>query len=417
MKTSFTRKLSLADLTYAASGYRLDHPNQLVCQLVIKGVGRIPDQHLSEAAAEVTRYCPSVRFRLKGFWIAKFWSASGPLPRVRSVIYDWDGHSEHQDFLDTPLDLIAGPVAEIVQVIGRNTYLVFRVHHAVTDGMGLMEFAQAFFQVLNQAKPRHFLSKVTLEKMPPGNLAAIPPPVSDAPVPYPLQSPAAGVDRSRIWKRITLPGNDAKILLKTMLAIAALSRRETSVPVRIHMPVSLRRHVPEERSLANLIGMLRIDVEATDTERELVKKIKKVMADKQELPIAVNSVTSKLAFLFPLMVLHLLEKLTIKKLLQQPRFRCSGTTSHVGNIRLDDVSTEKFKADTVFGIPVPPLGTPIMAVIMTNENSTEIVVSANKTLIDDAAMDELVNKLTALIESYRTRSRAIAKSLPNVASA
>ncbi len=174
----------------------------------------------------------------------------------------------------------------------------------------------------------------------------------------------------------------------------------------MHMPVSLRRHVPEERTLANLIGMLRIDVVAGDRERELVRKIKKTMADKQELPIAVNSVTSKLAFVFPLMLLRWFEQLAIKKLLRQPRFRCSGTASHVGNVDLAEFSTEHFSALSAFGIPVPPLGTPLMVVMMTNDNCTEIVISANKTLISDTDMEDLEDKLTVLIESYGARSSA-----------
>lgn len=405
MMFSFARRLSLSDLTYAASGYRKNHPNQLVCQLVVQGIGRIPEHRMQDAVAEVVQYCPIVRARLKGFWFAKYWSSGGPLPSVRTILHDWNGQCQDQlAFIDTPLDLLVGPVAEIVQVVGRNTYLVFRVHHAVTDGVGLLEFALAFFKVLNRDKPEYYDSNVTLENMPPGNLAAIPDAVTAARIPYSLRNLENDyMDRARLWRRITLPGNDKKILLKTMLAISSLARGKTSDPVRIHMPVSLRRHVPAERSLANLIGMLRIDVAATDSDKELVRKIKQAMVNKQELPIAVNSVTSKLAFLFPLMLLHLLEKIAIKKLLQRPKFCCSGTTSHVGTVQLQLLSGEYFRAQSAFGIPVPPLGTPLMAVIMSNECLTEIVLSANKTLISETEMDDLVEKLSLAIAGYGSR--------------
>ncbi|MEE2729407.1 MAG: hypothetical protein VYA55_01240 [Pseudomonadota bacterium] len=416
MKTSYTRRLSLADLTYAASGYRSSHKNQLLCQLIVRGQGRIPEHRMLDAAAEVSRYCPIMRSRLKGVWFAKYWSASGPLPRVRTVNLDWDGQcQEGLDFIDTPLDLIVGPVAEIVQVVGRSTYIVFRAHHAITDGIGMLEFAQAFFKVLNGAEPVYYGSPVTLEKMPPGNLEAIPPGVSAASTPYPLaQENPELIRRERIWRQLTLPGNDKKILLKVMLALSAMARGKDSGAVRLHMPVSLRRYVPNENTLANLFGMLRIDVNVGDDEKVLVKKIKRAMADRQELPIAVNSVTSKLAFLFPLLALHFLEKLAIKKLLGRPRFRCSATTSYGGTLNLQEFSTEHFTAKTVFGIPVPPLGTPLMVAIMSNENSTEIVVSANRTLISDESMDQLVQQLHDLIQGYSTRSRATKTELQAV---
>ena len=419
MKTSFTRRLSLADLTYAASGYRIHHSNQLLCQLIIKGVGKIPEHKLLDACAEVARYCPIVRSRLKGLWIAKYWSASGPLPRVRTINQDWDGQThEGVDFLDAPLDLITGPVAEIVQVVGRNTYIVFRVHHAVTDGVGMLEFAQSFFKVMNRDKPDYYTSPITLEKMPHGNLEAIPPRVTDAAVPYKLKEVKDGeVDRGRTWRRLTIPGNDKKILLKTMLAIAVLARGKTDLPVRIHMPVSLRRYVPQERTLANLFGMLRIDVEASDHERELIKKIKKAMADRQKLPIAVNSVTSKVAFVFPLFLLHLVEKIAMKKLLSQPKFRCSATTSHGGTLKLSDISTEYFSARSACGVPVSPLGTPLMVVSMSNENCTEVVITANNTLISEIDMDDLADKLRHLIDGYTARSRVFKSDLPVAASA
>lgn len=409
---SFTRKLSLSDITYAASGYRFSHDNQLICQLVVEGRGEIAEPALQQAARDLALSCPALRSRLKGFWIAKYWTSRGPLPRVRTLYREWDGHCQPGlEFIDTPLDLIRGPVAEIVQVIGRATYIVFRVHHAVTDGVGLMEFSRAFFNVLNGKSVDAFDSKVRLEDLPGGNIEAIPASVLDAAIPYTLRSSEAdtgdsdvSLDRSRHWRLISVPGADNKILMKVMLAIAEQARGDSKQAVRINMPVSLRRHIPQERSLANLIGMLRIDIAPGDDFKILLTKIKQAMAQKQELPIAVNSLTSKLAFVLPFMLLRLLEKKAIQALLSRPRFRCSGTASHIGHVDLEAYSNDVFTAKRVYGIPVPPLGTPLMAVMVNNHKSTEIVVSANRTLISDHTMDELVERLQSLIDGYGKHS-------------
>lgn len=402
-ETSFSRKLSLSDVSYAASGYRQHHDHQLVCQLVVQGQGRIAEPALLQAVQEVARFCPAARVRLRGWWVAKRWSACGPLPRVRVVQREWDGlYHPGLDFIDTSLDLIAGPVAEVVQVVGRSTYLVFRAHHAVMDGVGLMDFARALFKLLNGIEPERYDSKVRLEDLPPGNVAAIPSPVSQAQIPFVPQA-AAALDRSRLWRRVSLPGTDNKILLKTMLALSRLAGDDPVSPVRIHMPVSLRRHIRQERSLSNLIGMLRMDIDVADDCKAVVRKIKQAMGEQQELPVAVNSITSKLAFAVPLMVLHCLQSLVIRSVLQRPRFRCSATTSHIGFVDLQACSTATFAAHTVFGIPVPPLGTPVMVVMMTNQHSTEMVVSVNRTLLNDEGADALVARLRALIEQYGER--------------
>lgn len=399
----FRRRLSLADLIYAASGYREDDQNQLVSQLIIEGEGELPESTLQQAVVNVAIANPAVRSRLRGYWGVKFWSASGPQPRIRTIYQEWDGHFHNGlSFIDKPLDLITGPVAEIIQVVGTKTFLVFRIHHAVTDGVGLMDFARNVFHALNAKEPEKFLSTLTVEKMPPGNLKAMPPKVCDAATPFPLE-PAnlSTVDRSRVWNRLTIPGSDAKILLKTILAIADLARGESEQSIRIHVPASLRRHAPEEKTSANLVGMVRLDVEKNDDCRSLVRKFNARLEEKQELPIAVNSLTSKLMFWIPLRLLQKLERASVQKLLKQPRFTCSGTASYIGKVDINEFSCVAFSAHSLFGIPVTPLGSPLMAVLISNQNGTEIVLTVNRTLISDDSMKNLSEKFANRVHAYK----------------
>ena len=399
---TYTRKFSLADLIYAASGYRQHDQNQLVSQVVVEGHGTIEESDLKHAVETVSVSCPATRARLRGAWGFKHWSATGPLPHVRTIHQEWDGQYQNGlSFIDKPLDLIRGPVAEIIQVVGTKTFLVFRIHHAVTDGVGLMDFVHSIFLALNQLQPEPFYSKITVEKMPPGNIKAIPPKVSNAALPYPLNSEPQAPDRSRVWRRLSVAGKDHKILLKVILALAELARQDKQQTIRIHVPASLRRHVPNERSSANLVGMVKLDISPEDDCRTLVKKFNARLEEKQELPIAVNSLSSKLALWIPLCVLHKIEKFALSKLLAQPRFSCSGTASSLGKLKLKEYSTETFQAQSCYGIPIPPLGSPVMAVIMSSEASTEIVLSVNRTLISDSAMDTMSEKFHSLVMSLK----------------
>ncbi len=399
----FTRKLSLSDLIYAASGYKESDQNQLVCQLIVEGRGSIDEQVLQKAVEKAAHSNPAIRAQLRGFWGIKYWSSTGPLPRIKTIHQEWDGHyRQDSTFIDKPLDLIHGPVAEIIQVIGEKTYLVFRIHHAVTDGVGLMDYVRCVFQALNHQQSESFYSKVTVERLPPGNLKAIPPKVTNALIPFPLDNMNhQEFDRSRLWTRLIIPGKDNKILLKTILAIAELARGCSEESIRIHVPASLRRHVPREKTSANLIGMVRLDVEKSDTCRTLVKKFNARLEEKQELPIAANSLTSKLTFWVPLRLLRKLEKMAMGKMLERPRFQCSGTASSLGKIEFQEFSTDTFKANGCYGIPVPPLGSPLMAVLVSHDNATEIVLSANRTLISECSMGKISEQFKQIIEISR----------------
>lgn len=62
----------------------------------------------------------------------------------------WDGRSEiGAEFIDaTALSLEEGPAAElIVAGTGKATKVIFRVLHAVHDGMGVMHCFQELFRV------------------------------------------------------------------------------------------------------------------------------------------------------------------------------------------------------------------------------------------------------------------------------
>lgn len=401
----FKRKFSLSDLIYAATGYRRQHQHQLVSQLVVEGTGSIAEAHLQNAISKVTASTPACRVRLRGVWGFKYWCADGKPPAVRTLQQEWNGcHDAKLNFIDTPLDLLQGPVAEVVQVVGSKTFLVFRVHHAVMDGVGLVDFVKSVFCALRDEPMENYHSTITVEKLPPGNIAAIPKSINDAAIPFALRhNDTDTIDRARIWQRIPLEGKDSRILLRTILALAHVTRNvdDSTDEVRLHIPVSLRRHLPDEKSSANLIGMLRLDIDKNDSIRSLVKKMGQQLDQQQELPIAANSLSSMLTFWIPLKLVRALEKRYFNAFFRQPKFRCSGIVTSLGNIDLEDCHQGDFIAKSAFCIPVSPLGSPVIVSILSNEQGGELVLSASLALISESEMDSLAQRLHHCLQSAK----------------
>ena len=125
----FERPLSMADLGYISFGYRSTDIDQDVSQSVIEGKGVIDEAELQRAVSVVAKALPACQFVLTGTARARHWKAAGPLPEVRTIHRDWDGHyREDLDFLERTFDLCRGPVAEVVQVVSRKTFFVFTIY-------------------------------------------------------------------------------------------------------------------------------------------------------------------------------------------------------------------------------------------------------------------------------------------------
>lgn len=399
----FSRRLSLSDLAYIASGYRKGDNHQVVCHLMVEGEGEIPEQELARAVQIAACSNPVIRMRMAGFWGCKYWRADGPLPKVSTLYQEWDGqYNPDLEFIDSSLDLIEGPVAEIVQVVGTRTYIMFRIHHGVTDGMGIIEFATAVFDALNQRKPQSYLSRIRLEDLPEGNFYGRPPVVKRAVPPFSIADASErNIERSRLWQRLTIPGKDSRILLRTILAIARVALANEQGPVRILVPVSLRRHVPEKQSSANLVGMVRLDITEQDNLRTLARQFGKKLDSKEELPVAVRSVTSRLTFWVPLFLLRALERILVNAHLKSARFGSTATVSSIGTQELHRFTYGQFIPSSVIGFPVPPLGTPLVILLSSNENQSELVLSVSRGLSDAAGLDKLTQRIAQELKNAK----------------
>lgn len=394
--TQFTREMSLLDIGYASSGSRKRDKGQVIIQCVIEGQGVFAESELRAAIEQVAEATPACRMAIRGRWGFKRWQADGPLPSFRTLHRAWDGqHSDHLDFLDAPLDLFSGPVIDIIQVVSTNTYLVFRIHHAVMDGVAAMAFMQNIFRALRGEALENHHSVLTTEKLKQENQAAQKPaPLLEAlnPLgkPETVQLPR---QRERIWHRISMRGNEFLALPKVMLILSQAARRKSPGLVRMRMPISLRRHAADEKTSANLTGMIQLDIEEQDTIRTLVKKFNQKLAEHKELAYQNPSIAALLVKWVPFRLLQAIGRFIINVNFKRRLYYFSGTISSLGMIDLADYSTDKFAAQSVFGVPILPYTTPLFVSICGSNRSTEITLAVSKHLISDGNFTDLCNEL------------------------
>lgn len=392
----FTRPLSFVDLWYASSGSRYHQKLQAINQCVIEGCGVLTEHALRSAIEKVAVATPACRMVIRGRWGFKHWRADGPLPTLKIMHYSWDGHArDNLPFLDGPLDLFDGPVVEIIQVISGHTYLIFRIHHAVMDGVASAEFIQNFFRALRNETLEFYYSPENNDTFTPAKNSPVQV-ITYTPALSPLgdaQHRCEPVDYTRIWQRITLKGNDLLVMPKTMLTLSDVARRNGSGLVRLRVPINLRRHQPGLRASGNLIGVMTLDIDEQDSVRSLVKKFNRQLSENRELFPGASLWARRLLKWTPFLLLELLARFINFQRMRAKFHYFSATVSTLGASSLADYSAGEFEAKTLFGIPILPTSSPVFIAISSNPQTTEITVCAPKVLATHQRLEALCDEL------------------------
>ena len=118
----------------------------MTIQLFVEGAGTLDRVALAAAAEVAAAAQPGTRLFRRG----RMWMDSGRAPQVREVdgsLFDWTSLTTSE--LARPLRGDGGgPLNEIVLLTGERPALVFRAHHAVMDGRGVLTWALGVFSAL-----------------------------------------------------------------------------------------------------------------------------------------------------------------------------------------------------------------------------------------------------------------------------
>ena len=336
------------------------------------------------------------------------WFSGGDAPRVALVDgEDWDGRSDAgAPFLrEMPGDR-KGPAVEVLLVTGSPTRLIFRSRHAAADGRGTLLLAEAVFAQLRGEQVPHCAAGSETDFDVVEGLGRQPekPPLRD-------QSPLiGGFGESEVeevvradhveghllcWHRVTLPtglGNPLPSLLRFLANTAAK-------PIRLDLPVDLRRHREGLRSTANLTGILRLQVEPQSTETEIQRDIRERLraAEEADFVLAADALRG-----VPLWMMEWVARRGIRTSQATGLFETAGTVSNIGRIDLGRFSCDEFKTEVCFFIPPGSPGLPFFATLAGGPQGIELCVAVPRWLLGGMPLGPAIRSLAeGVIEMKR----------------
>ncbi|HQW21483.1 MAG TPA: hypothetical protein PLI90_12535 [Rhodocyclaceae bacterium] len=394
------RRLSVPEYYHACIGahsHTLDPPREIA--FVIDG--EIGGAQIAWQAAldKVVAENPGARLRLTGRCRNARWLSDGVGPRLRIVEQcDWDGRSEvGAEFIDaTPLSLENGPTAElIIASTGKSTKVIFRVLHAVMDGIGVMHFFQELFRALrgeallgtNAAfSDVDLMLNRRLRARLPLNLKAS----------ACLTGDARSHETGHIWRRVSLRREQNNLLSRIALAVAEFARTHSGNidPVCIAIPVSLRRHVPGLLTTMNFSSMIHIDINPDDTPESFRKRLHEMLNRN------VDTDYHKLLDLLRCLPFAWLDRLMTSTIdnYASPKLLETAVLSNLGSFKRSDLSCPGFDAQCLYGVPFE---SNCFSMAFGLEGRVEIVFGMTRVLADDGRLDAFVEFLEQYLDSDR----------------
>ena len=361
---TFERPISATERLYLATR-PLAAP--FAIQLLIDGVGTIDPAALTAAVARACAANPGSRLRQVG----NRWVDSG----VPATVVVVDGRVDPDDLDGHPVLTrglgVDGGTTEVVLVrdLGSGTAtVVLRAFHGVMDARGLGMWAEDVFRVLRGQDPigahdRAADHDLVARLGRPGKPTTLVP-VYRSPLgasgPIPREQPF-------VWRRRTVPAVAAAAVAR----ISAVLADAAAAPVRLMVPVDLRRHDPELRSTANLALPLFLDVAPGEPWSQVHARILTGMAERRELNEMDNGGLARLPAGLTRAVLRTVHALGARA----NRNMVSAIVSHAGKVSAAECSAPGFTATGVHALPVHTGLVPVSFVVLECEGATEITVS------------------------------------------
>ena len=374
-----------------------------VNQCVLTHLPALDAERLGQAVERAGFAHPGTRVRLAGRLRATRWVVDGPGPRFTVLEgTTWLARSEAgAPFLAAALSPLRGPVCEVLWLPSNTPetrHLIIRTHHAALDGRGTQLFIEDLLGLYDgkpplgaEAGPTFDLEMVRATGAGGPHLQARLEPAADAIAP----TGAAGPSTQHTWRRVTLPPPLGPVLPRVLralvnaiedLAVGASAEHE---PLRIGLPVDLRRYVPELRSSANLTGVAPLELPRPAPELAALTAAIEAAARGPAAPghvLAGDRLRGT-----PLWLMTLAGRLAAPSLRKRGRYPISASVSNLGRHAWQIAGTPL----RAFWVPPPSPGLPLFLSLCGTRDALELCAGAPAGLADGGRLDAL---LTALIK-------------------
>ena len=346
-----------------------------VLNLVIEGSGEVSPEAL-QAAVQATR---GASLRLRGHLGWSRW-VDGPPPPVRTLPSTaWDGLSPTPDWLSCRLPVRHKP-AEVLTGAGR---VVFRVHHALMDGRGLLTWAQEVFAQLDGTAPPALTLALTDRDI--AGDATAEPTIRET-----AGSPLGEADHASLrttWRRLHVPGAHSRLVPRLVQAVAATVHNGD---VRIDVPVDLRPLHDTPASTANLTGIVRL-LPGTRPDETHAR-----LRDAVQARTALGFVTgARWLRWWPVGVLGWLGRRGALECQTQGRYIASATVSSLGKVDRHLYACDGFSAERIAIIPPGQPGLPLLLTATGTDLGVDLCAAAPASLASDGRLDALLARLAS----------------------
>ncbi|MEV7187784.1 non-ribosomal peptide synthetase [Kitasatospora sp. NPDC093102] len=364
-ETAFShRRVSSNEWLYLACE---DLAEPFVIQIVVEGTGTIEPERLRRAVAEAAAVCPGSRLERRH----RTWVDSGRAPEVRVL------HDLLPPFRE-PLSAVHGHTAEVVLMPGARTTVVFRVHHAVMDGRGALTWVGEVFRALRGEEPLGAPSGLDddalLDQLCAGRTRGRAAQRLRWRAPWPESTgPLRGLgerlrpDTSTRWSRRTVAHAPSALVARAAAAIADFA----DGPVRVMVPVDLRRHRPGLRATANLTLPVFLEGGPGRPWDEWHEQLLRQLAEERHLAAGEERAAARL----PLGVLRAATHALDGAAVRSRRYLTSVVVSHLGRVEPEAVRAPGFEPETVYSVPLRVPYAPVSIATVSFRDHTELLLS------------------------------------------
>lgn len=369
----FKRPISLNEKLYLLA--EKDNPPFCV-QLIIEGKGNICLKSLKKASITASSANPGTRLKFAYSNGQPEWHDSMITPNV-SVI-------DENEFLNIDLNEVSclqksfspfdKATCEILVVQSSNPIFIFRAFHGVMDGKGVVYWAKDVFRCLRRESPVGTNSKSTdfefvqsLNQNTSRNFVT------------PNHSSPFGKHSSHKSNHeihsFRLKGKYHALVAKIAMILTRECVLSSSDTATFMIPVDLRRHDSNIQTTANLSYPLFFNIKNEDEWQIIHGRILKGLIDCDEINF--NFLEDKISNI-PFIVLKLGITLFKKILGYQKKHISTAIISHLGRVNFSEFSTNNFKVNRIYSVPVPTSLVPLSMTIVEGPDCVEVLFSAPK---------------------------------------